>query len=275
MCRLFLSINYQLEPDTLMAFFAQSDNKKNTPGLSNSLDSDYHLDGYGICWFDESDELLLYKSSSPYNSDENFSGILDQVVKSRFVLDHLRNKGTTSIGNPAITNSHPFVCGNYVLAHNGFIKNFSTHKDQILNWISDKYFQKICGETDTEHLFYCLLTILDELKLNLVEDGYTFEEIYQMVWDKLFKLFDSNSIELVGNFIFSDLQRVIVIRYISPNFSVDGFANKICSLVSGKLEPPSLYFCSNVSKNSVIICSEPVGQQFVLIESNSFITFNI
>lgn len=265
MCRLFLSINHKLDEITLMKFFAQSNEKKNTPGISNPLDSDYHMDGYGICWFDPNNQLQLYKSSSSYNSDGNFFGIFDQVVKSRFVLAHLRNKGTSSVGSSSITNSHPFICGNYVLVHNGFIKNFLSHKNQILNWISDKYFQKISGETDTEHLFYCLLTILDGLKQNssYLKNTYTIEELYQMAWHKLFELFDTNLIQLVGNFIFTDLNIAVVIRYISPNF------------VPNKLEPPSLYFCSDFSNSSVMICSEPVGEKYLLIESNSFMTFYI
>jgi predicted GH43/DUF377 family glycosyl hydrolase len=36
------------------------------------------------------------------------------------------------------------------------------------------------------------------------EDGYSFEELYQMAWENLFEFFSSNSIELVGNFIFTD-----------------------------------------------------------------------
>lgn len=268
MCRLFLAINHQLNKELLMGFFAQSHEKKNTPWLSNPLDSDYHLDGYGVCWFDKTEELLLYKSPNPYNSDENFPGILEQFVKSRFVLAHLRNKGTTSVGDPSITNSHPFVCGNFVLAHNGFIKNFSIHKDQILNWISDKYWEKISGDTDTEHLFYCLLTIIDGLKIKFIEDGYSFEELYQMAWHNLFKLFDANKIEVVGNFIFTDLSIVVVIRYISPNFTTGGFT-------SGPIAPPSLYFCSDVSNSSVLICSEPVSQTHILIDTNSFIIFHL
>ncbi len=275
MCRLFLSINRKLDGITLMNFFSQAKEKKFTPGLSNPLDSDYHLDGYGITWFDDSDELTMYKSSTPYNIDLNFQDIFDQVIKSRFVLAHLRNQGTTSVGNPAITNSHPFICGNYVLAHNGFIKNFSTCKEQILNFISDKYFQKISGETDTEHLFYCLLTIIDNLKMSHVEDGLSFEELYQMAWENLFEFFSSNSIELVGNFIFTDLNIVVVIRYISPGFTLDGLAILKGFFSSNKPEPPSLYFCSDIAKTSVIICSEPVGQTYTLVETNCFMTFHL
>lgn len=272
MCRLFFSINQHLDVLTLMNFFSQSIEKKNTPGLSNPLDSDYHLDGYGICWLELDNEILLYKSASSFNKDENFQDIIEQVVKSRFVLAHLRNKGTTSNGNPCVSNSHPFICSNYIFAHNGFIKNFIDCKNKITNWISDKYFQKICGETDTEHLFYCLLTIIDELK-NFM--GYKYEELYKIAFKNLFKLFDDNSIELVGNFIFSDFEKVIVIRYISPNFNNFELVDKFCLNQDDKIEPPSLYFCSNISKNSVIICSEPVGSYYLLVEPNSFITFEL
>lgn len=273
MCRLFLAINQNLDKDTIMNFFSQSKDKKNTPGLSNPLDADYHLDGYGVCWFEPDGELLLYKSASSYNQDENFPDIFDQFVNSRFILAHLRNKGKISVGNPNISNSHPFICSNYIFAHNGFIKNFPDCKNKILNWISDKYSQKICGETDTEHLFYCLLTIIDDLKKENTE--HKDEEIYKIALRNLFKLFNDNFIELVGNFIFSDFNVVVVIRYISPNFKTDGLADVFCLGQTDNLEPPSLYFCSDILKNSVIVCSEPVNSNYLLVEPNSFITFQI
>ena len=93
-----------------------------------------------------------------------------------------------------------------------------------------------------------------------------------MAWHKLFELFDTNSIQLVGNFIFTDLNIAVVIRYISPNFNSNGL---IGNFAPDKLEPPSLYFCSDFSNSSVIICSEPVGEKYLLIESNSFMTFYI
>ena len=73
MCRLFLSINVKLDDITLMNFFTQSNKKANTPGLSNPLDSDYHLDGYGIFWLDDTNELALYKSAEPYILDYNYN----------------------------------------------------------------------------------------------------------------------------------------------------------------------------------------------------------
>ena len=275
MCRLFLSINVKLDDITLMNFFTQSNKKANTPGLSNPLDSDYHLDGYGIFWLDDTNELALYKSAEPYILDYNFRGIFEQVVQSRFVIGHIRNIGKTSIGDPSVTNSHPFICSHYLLAHNGFIKNFSQHKSQILDFISNKYIGKICGETDTEHLFYCLLTIIDNLKFSHIEDAYDSIELYQMAWEKLFGLFEINSIELVGNFIFSDMNKVMIVRYVSPNFSLSELDNTNNLNKSSKNYLPSLYYCSDVTNSRVLVCSEPVNLQYKLVEPNTFIIFDI
>lgn len=265
MCRLFLSVNKQLDEITIMNFFSQSNKKANTPGLSNPLDADYHMDGYGVAWLDPDDELAIYKSANAYCADENFLEIRDHLVKCRLVIAHLRNKGTASVGAPGINNSHPFIYSRYLLAHNGYIENFTQHKEKILNFVSNKYFEKISGETDTEHLFYCLLTIIDQLGEKHIEDGYTCEEIYKMAWTNLFKLFADNSIELVGNFIFFDMKKIMIIRYVSTGFGKG----------KTKQEPPSLYYCSDVSKSRVIVCSEPVGPYYFPVESNTFTTFNI
>lgn len=265
MCRLFLSINQQLDSITLINFFKQAHNIKNTPNNFSEFDADHHLDGYGVGWLDSNNKLQIYKNSNPYYKDNNFQNIFDQISQSRFVIGHLRNKEKKSEGDKKIVNCHPFVYDNYIFAHNGFVKDFKLNKEKILIMIDKKYIDKIIGETDTEHLFYLLLTVIDELNLENIKNKL--EKLYQNAFEKVFKILNDQKIELVGNFIFSDLIKVIVIRYITPNFDRT-------KSYSRKYLPPSLYYCSEIDKNKVLISSEPVKWYYLLINPNSIVSFD-
>ena len=265
MCRLFLSINQQLDHITIMNFFKQSHSIKNTPNNFSEFDADYHLDGYGIAWVDSNNKLKVYKNKEPYFEDANFKTIFTQILQSKFVIGHLRNKGKTSEGDKNIVNCHPFIYDNYVFAHNGFIKDFKLNKEKILILIGEKYIDKIIGDTDTEHLFYLLLTIIDDLKNEYTDKDL--DKLYQIAFEKIFKILNDQKIEIVANFIFSDLNKVIVTRYITPNFDRSEKYSK-------KHTPPSLYYCSDIDKNKVLISSEPTKWYYLLINPNTIVSFD-
>lgn len=63
-------------------------------------------------------------------------------------------------------NTHPFQYNSYVFCHNGKIINFLKYKSLILKNIDNKYIEKIKGETDSEYIFFLLLT-LDDLFNNV------------------------------------------------------------------------------------------------------------
>ncbi len=275
MCRLLLVINESLmniDSQLLNNFFSQTNNKKNTPGLSNRLDADYHQDGYGITYI-KNDNWILNKSGYTYDKDNNFNSFVTEMINynPNVIIGHIRNKGSNSIGLASYDNSHPFIYKNYAFAHNGFIKNFSDHKSIIYDYINIKYRNYIYGETDSEHIFYLLLTIVDLLQNEYIEDGYKLHELYIMAFEKLFSLLIQFKIELVGNFIFCDSKVVISIRYISKIFNSDTLFSSIKNITYDRIfDPPSLYIFEDKLNNKIIISSEPVTESFNIIDKNSF-----
>ncbi len=245
MCRLLLCINENINKELITRFLFQSINKKNTPGLTNYLDADYHKDGYGFAyWSNDENKWSIYKSDKLFINDINIESIVDSIIKLQplILIGHLRNKGSCD-GNVDINNVHPFLFNNYAFVHNGFINNFSNCKEKILANIDSKFQNEVKGETDTEHIFYLLLTFIDQIHDYYIEDGYTKYQLVYFSFIKLFEFMLNNNIELVGNFIFSNGKFVIVIRYIADNFKKAYIA-------------PSLYF--NDYNKSSIISSEPV-----------------
>jgi predicted glutamine amidotransferase len=275
MCRLLFSMNRFIDEQTLINFFNQSIQYKNTPGLSNKFDSDFHLDGYGLAWIDSNYNLCVYKCAETYNQDKNFTNILSELTTSKFIIGHVRNKGKYSDAEKNINNCHPFVCDNYIFVHNGFIKNFKLHKQKIHDLIHPKYISKIQGNTDTEYLFYYLLTLINMITNDNNNNKYRQIYVYKRAFEILIKVFNDENIEFVGNFIFSDTEIVLVFRFISKNFNNINTIDIIKSfLFTRKYEPPSLYYSNiDLNSNNILITSEPVNSNYILIEKNKLFIY--
>jgi predicted glutamine amidotransferase len=109
-----------------------------------------HKDGWGIGYEGE-----VIKDINPAKESE----LLTQTGKSletEGALFHLRlaSKGITI----NIDNNHPFTYGTTTFMHNGTIRP----SDAAEEFISDKYKALITGTTDSERLFYALLSQVDE-----------------------------------------------------------------------------------------------------------------
>jgi len=134
-----------------------------------SIQSTNHPDGWGVAYYLAGAPHLIKSEKAAVDCHlfEKVSGI----VSSQTVLAHLRK---ATLGNINILNTHPFQYGNWVFAHNGNIKNFEKIKDSIKEKISPELKRFILGETDSELLFYLLLTFLSK-KTNLSDKGCSVE----------------------------------------------------------------------------------------------------
>lgn len=122
-----------------------------------ALQSGIHSDGWGVAYYIYGAPHLV-KSEEAAINDVLFKKV-SGIVSSQTVLAHIR-KATT--GNLNILNTHPFQYGHWVFAHNGNIKNFSQYRDKILQFIRKDLRCFILGETDSEIIFYHLLSRLND-----------------------------------------------------------------------------------------------------------------
>jgi len=116
-----------------------------------------HPDGWGVGYYVARSPHVI-KSSNAVMNDSIFQKI-SGVVSSETVLAHIR-KATS--GELNILNTHPFQHGNWVFAHNGNIKRFSGHREKLLQLCSKDLRNFILGNTDSELLFYLLLSKLSK-----------------------------------------------------------------------------------------------------------------
>lgn len=112
-----------------------------------------HPDGWGVAYY-LSGSPHIVKSTDMAKNSELFKKV-SGVVSSRTVLAHIRK---STIGESTILNTHPYQYGPWVFAHNGNIKNFDDCKEKIIKLIEPRMANFILGETDSEVLFFYLLS---------------------------------------------------------------------------------------------------------------------
>jgi predicted glutamine amidotransferase len=195
MCRLAFIDGDYISKEIIIKFLRQSIEIKNTPNHDSYLDADYHLDGYGIAWYLE--KWYVYKSKDVFNKDDKLDSMLDTIIllKPKKIIAHIRNKGDLSIGDAELNNCHPFLYRNYVFCHNGYIAHFMENKEKILSLIKPEFIKEIKGETDSEHLFYLILSL----------QIFSENEIKQ--------IFKINNIRVIGNCIFGINDKINIYRF--------------------------------------------------------------
>lgn len=82
------------------------------------------------------------------------------LVASETVVAHVR-KATQ--GEPSVLNCHPFQHGRWIFAHNGDIPSFASRREALLDEIAPRLRRFVLGDTDSEVIFFLLLTHLAEV----------------------------------------------------------------------------------------------------------------
>jgi glutamine amidotransferase len=117
--------------------------------------SNQHPDGWGVAY---------YVDGAPHVTRNPITAMGDQlfhrlsgVVSSQTVVAHVR-KATR--GDKTMLNCHPFQYGRWVFAHNGDVQDFEKHRAALVDHVAPELRRFILGETDSEVLFFILLTEL-------------------------------------------------------------------------------------------------------------------
>lgn len=285
MCRLFFSYSNKDVQPLLKDFLAQSTNvQKNTPKLNNPRDDNMHQDGFGIAWKTETDnDWTVYKQPYVYTKDTNLDAVIEDIPNN-LVIAHIRKR---THGDISMENTHPFHYQNQVFVQNGTITEFEKHEDLLRSYISPPLKQHIKGETDTECLFFMLLSAIKYLQhrekylkilnrknttrkihskkdfykkqIELYEDAvrsitmrdrYDDYSLYINAFDILIYIFKKYDIEIVMNIIYGCNNLVLLSRYIHYNKSN----------YTDTQMPTSLYWnkCNMNGDKGVLITSEPI-----------------
>ncbi len=117
-----------------------------------------HGDGWGIGYY-LGEEAYILKADAGAASDERFKRLSSRLQSHAFVV-HVRR---ATVGGADYLNTHPFRHGSWVFAHNGTLFGFEGDVDlrgRLLAATRPHLRDLIFGQTDSEHLFYYLVSAL-------------------------------------------------------------------------------------------------------------------
>ncbi len=116
------------------------------------LRGECHRSGWGIGYFVDRSPVRV-RSTRPAGDDPKYIEAVRAAV-SPVIVAHVRQ---ASVGAVSEANTHPFVHGPWLFAHNGTVQGFDTNPEPLRRLIPASLRTSIEGETDSEHLFHALL----------------------------------------------------------------------------------------------------------------------
>lgn len=238
MCRWFIYFGEKISLNDILynhknAIIKQSYLKKYTPFLEepNTRDHEVNVDGFGIGWYIKNNNVCFYTSTKTPWSDFNFKR-LSKILESKIIFAHVRAIKPFSDGLIHEFNCHPFNYKNLLFMHNGDLKKFNEYKKDIINKIDSESYKLLKGNTDSEHIFVLIISLLKNKKITL-------KNIKNVVLDVI------NYLKQITNNIFS-----FNIAITNGKFIV------FTRYINNDEKPPSLYF--NKSDDNILISSEPI-----------------
>lgn len=113
-----------------------------------------HGHGWGVASHPDGVPFVEKQAWAAYHG-EHFQKIAKRIY-SKSVIAHVRR---ATVGSPGIENTHPFVHGVWLFAHNGTVPNFDQVRDRMLEETDPLHRTEIHGSTDSEHLFRFLMSL--------------------------------------------------------------------------------------------------------------------
>ncbi len=122
------------------------------------IQSHRHSHGWGVAWY-ERGAPRLRRGILPAHADADFCEAA-AGARSEIVVAHVRD---ASVGGIAAENTHPFVHGRWVFAHNGTVARFKASaaiRRRLEREIDPDLRDALRGDTDSERCFLLFLTRL-------------------------------------------------------------------------------------------------------------------
>lgn len=113
-----------------------------------------HGHGWGVADFADGHPLIEKQTWAAFHG-EHFQKAAARIY-AHTVVAHVRR---ATVGGTSPENTHPFDHGRWIFAHNGTIPNFLQVRDRMMPHIDPLLRNDIKGTTDSEHIFYFLLSL--------------------------------------------------------------------------------------------------------------------
>ncbi len=113
-----------------------------------------HGHGWGVAEYPDGVPFVQKQAWAAYHG-EHFKKTAARMY-SRAAIAHVRR---ATVGRPGLENTHPFVHGVWLFAHNGTVPNFEQVRQRLLPELDELHRNEIRGTTDSEPVFRYLLTL--------------------------------------------------------------------------------------------------------------------
>jgi glutamine amidotransferase len=113
-----------------------------------------HGHGWGVAEHPDGVPFVEKQAWAAYHG-EHFKKTAARLY-ARAAIAHVRR---ATVGPPSLENTHPFVHGVWLFAHNGTVPNFNRVRERLLPELDEPHRSEIHGTTDSEHVFRYLLTL--------------------------------------------------------------------------------------------------------------------
>jgi ergothioneine biosynthesis protein EgtC len=195
-----------------------------------------NADGFGVGWYHSQKDTkpFTYKNTLPIWNDINLPS-LSRYIESKCILAYVRS--ATPGQALDFANCQPFNHQQSLFIHNGRIENFrKTLHRKIRSTLTPDFYEKIDGNTDSEHIFALLLSQSQIHKHRPPEFALRTTLLILLEMAKRYE------VEASANVVFSDGHRLIASRFATTS------------------PAPSLYWLRDdiTFPKSVIIASEPL-----------------
>ncbi len=203
-------------------------------------------DGWGLASY-RNGEPCVDRQIEPAYADEAFRWAAASVHACD-VMAHVR-RGT--VGGLRLENTHPFVHGSWMLAHNGTVGAFEAIRGRLLETMAPAPRAAIRGDTDSEHLFQFLLSLRER------EAGAPLVEVVGLGLHRIsdWSREEDPDPELALSVLWTDGRELVGSRLNRSLWYVERGSVHPCEVCKGELhvegDPGSAY-------QAVVVASEPI-----------------
>lgn len=216
-----------------------------------------HPDGWGIACY-ENGRPVIERRETPAFSDAQFSWTAERVY-AHTVVAHVR---AATVGERSLANTHPFSYGAWVFAHNGTMTAFDALRPHLeaecLPWL----WQHRRGTTDSETIFYLLLSRIANAGIPLDDALIEVEAVAEVVEAALVDLERRNAEAAPPkpaklNFLLTNGRCLVATRHRNDLYVVErhGVLDcEICGMSHVEHE-------RGVDYRAVVLASEPLSEE--------------
>lgn len=229
-----------------------------------------HADGWGIAFYEDDLPARERRANAAFE-DMHFSSTAESVY-SKVVVAHVR---LATIGEPDVNNAHPFVFGRWTFAHNGTVTGLNTLEPELIAEIDSVFLAHRRGQTDSELLFFWLLTRIRRAGIEL-NNQPTAEAVAHVVGPCISQIAyrcDHAHAESPArlNIILTNGEIMVATRWNNDLYAVyrDGVRDcEICGI-------PHIHHEESHDYSAVVIASEPISHEaWAKVPDHSVITIS-